>query len=95
MKSVSCTIWIVAALLVVAALDTLPDPPAVSPNTAISKVIQMHDYSCDIAPQRCETRAIADRVPFSLVAADICKPNRPSNRIVVTGQAADTSPPAR
>ncbi len=35
MKSESCTIWVLGALMMLASFDALPDPPAVNPRTVI------------------------------------------------------------
>jgi len=94
MKSVSCTIWILAALLLAAVLDDIPDPPAVSPRAAACKVLHLRDYYCDTAIQRGDSLATAVPFPVSLVARDTCEPCRPSDCMTLTGQAADSSPPA-
>lgn len=94
MKSISWTIWILGALLVMAMLDTRPDPPAVNPGADVSKVIQSHDCACDTAIRRCDSLAVSDSFPVSLFAVDTREPRRPSDRIVLTGQATDSSPPA-
>ena len=94
MKFISCTIWVVGALLVIAALDTRPDPPAVNPSTAIYKVLQLHDSSCDAEVRRGDSPAHSDPFSVSSVPAETCEPYRPSNQLVLTERAADPSPPA-
>ena len=94
MKAIWCTIWILGALLVIATLDALPDPPAVmNPSAARCKVAQPHDDPYDAAPPRCDSVTTSYPFPVSLVAGDGCEPCRPSNRMVLTVQAADPSPP--
>ena len=77
-----------------ATLDARPDPPAVNPNTAQCKVLQLHDYSWDAATPRCDSPAASSPLPVRLVAADAWAPDRPSDRMILAGQAADSSPPA-
>ena len=93
MRSISCIVWILGALLVIGTLDARPDPPAVNPNPAAYKVLQTHDSACDTATLRCDSPAAV--YPFSVgwVAADTLGPHRPSDRIILTGQAGDPSPP--
>jgi hypothetical protein len=93
MKSIQYTIWVLLALLVAAALDPQPDPPAVNPSTTLCKVLQ-HDYSCDNAVRRRDSLAPSSPCPVSLVAAAACKPDCPSDRMIFTVQAADPSPPS-
>jgi len=81
-------------LLVTATLDAVPDPPAVNPGTAQCKVLQLHDCSCDTVSQPCDSPGASYPFPMSLIAADGCDPYRPSDRMVHTGLATDSSPPA-
>jgi len=92
MRSISCVIWILGAVLVIATLDAQPDPPALNPSAAAAKVLQLHDYSCDTAIERCDS-FVSAASPVSLVAAGMYEPWRPMDPMVVTGQAADSSPP--
>ena len=94
MKSICCTIWILGAFLVIAALDARPDPPALSPANALCKVLLLHSSSCETAAGRCDSLGTSDPFAVSLLAADACDPCRPRDRMVLTGQAADPSPPA-
>ena len=93
MKSIWCTIWILSALLVIATLDTLPDPPAVNPSPALSG-LQLHQHSCDTTGRRSESVVISYPLFVSLVIADARAPYRPSDRMVITGQMSDLPPPA-
>jgi hypothetical protein len=93
MKFISYAIWILGALLVVAALDALPDPPALNPSSAADKVLQLHDYSCDTAIERCDFFVGSAPSPVALLAAGTYKPWHPSDPMVITGLAADSSPP--
>jgi hypothetical protein len=93
MKLISYAIWILGALLVVAALDALPDPPALNPSAAADKVLQLHDYSCDTAIERCDSLVGSDPSPVTLVAGGTYEPWHPADPMVITGLAADSSPP--
>ncbi len=92
MKSIRCTIWILLSFVVIATLDSQPDPPAVNPSTTLCKVLQ-HDSLCAPEVQRFDSLATSFAFPVSLVAADACQPHRPSDRLILTVQAADPSPP--
>lgn len=94
MKLIPCTIWILSALLVMAALDTLPDPPAVNPSAGACKVLPLQDISCDTTMRRIDSPVVSDPFPVILVAADTTEPYRLSDRVMFTRQAADSSPPA-
>ena len=92
MKWICRTIWILGVLLIVAALDARPDPPAVNPNPALCQVSQLHACSCEIAARRYDFPITSYPVAVSFVAADGFEPSRPSDRMVLTGQPADPSP---
>src|SRR5215472_12878372 len=96
MKSIVSTIWILGALLVIATLDALPDPPAVNPSTALCKVVRLHDCSSDSAPPpRCDFLGTSCPFCVSMVTPDSFRAYRPIDRIIRAGQAADPSPPTR
>src|SRR5713101_1233749 len=84
-------------LLIVTSVDAMPDPPAVNSH-AVSVVSLVHeaggavcerwlnfDGSCTSSHSRLQTRWIA--------CTSGHEPNLPSDRIIVTGYAADPSPP--
>ena len=79
-------------LLVVATLDNVPDPPAVNP-TAVSKILQAHDYFCNADARPVDSLNAPETISLSFVSADPGEPYRPSDRIILSGQAADSSPP--
>ncbi len=93
MKSISCTIWIVSALLLLAALDARPDPPAENPAFSACKVVHLQDCLCPAPARRCDAPGASSPQPAIFVAADAGDAWRPSDRMVRIGQAADTSPP--
>ena len=95
MKSSRCTLQLLCALLVIGSLDTIPDPPAVNPHTANLKA------SC---PRVCVVNLYEQRLHRGLSGASHLlipllpftndhKPRRLRDWIVLTGQAADPSPP--
>src|SRR5450759_3265689 len=92
MKLIWCTIWILGALLVAATLDAQPDPPAVNPSAAVYKVV--HDSPCNAVTCPCDSLGTFYPFCVSFVAANACEAYRPCVRLVITGQAADSSPPA-
>lgn len=94
MKSIPFTIWIVGALLVIATLDAVPDPPAVNPGGAASAIVHQCDYCCDVIPRRCDALDGSDSHHLSWVLVPPMRErSHPSDGIVLTGQAADPSPP--
>jgi hypothetical protein len=97
MKTHPYLLWILGAVLAVASVDTIPDPPAVNPHT-LTVVARL----CDAGGGACEQRLNdgwfcfsshlhTTRIAFILAS----EPSLPGDRIVLTGQAADTSPPVR
>jgi hypothetical protein len=92
MKLVRYTIWVLLTFVVIATLDSQPDPPAVNPSTARCTVLQ-HDCTCETVAQRCDSVATASPFPISLLAAEASEPPRPTDGMVFTVHAADPSPP--
>lgn len=95
MKSKSCIVWVLGAFMVMASLDALPDPPAVNAHT-----VNVAFRPCEARGGLCEPRLNCDRSRTSshlqlrwIASAAACEP-LPSDWIVLTGQAADPSPPA-
>ena len=93
MKSKSHIVWILGAFLVIASLDAVPDPPAVNQNTD------------SVASRPCEARGFyeprsnndrsytSSRRQPGRVAFNEHREPLPNDWIVLTGQAADPSPP--
>ena len=94
MKWIWCTMWILGAFLVIGMLDAVPDPPAVNPSTALSGALQRDSCACDTVAPRCDCLDTSYPVAVSLLAADACEPQPSGDRLVLTRQAADSSPPA-
>jgi hypothetical protein len=91
-KSVSCIVWILGALLL-AALDTRPDPPAVNPGSTGYKSSQIHAFSCPDAVQRCDSFVASNRFLTGELAAVTSEPGRSTDPMVIAGHAANSSPP--
>ncbi len=95
MKLKSCIIWVLGALMVIASVDAIPDPPAVNSHT-----VNVASLLCKARGAVCERRLNCDWSRssshlqtrwISFTSTD--EPNRPSDWIVLTGYAADPSPP--
>ena len=88
-------IWALGALVLIVSLDTVPDPPAVNPHTIEIKTSCPSECLNSFQPALGSNPSGASpdfRIQFiSFVRAS--KPVRPSDSIVLTGQAADPSPP--
>jgi hypothetical protein len=95
MKTNPYLLWILGAVLALASVDTIPDPPAVNPHT-VNAVSRLCDFGGG-APEQLLNRGWfcfsshlhATRIAF--ISAS--EPTLPRDWIVLTGQAADTSPP--
>jgi hypothetical protein len=97
MKLIRCTIWVLSTLLLIVSIDAAPDPPAVNPHTTEVKapcLTECPDSLCPLTISNFCSGACSNPSPRSIARARDCKPNRPSDWIVLTGQAADPSPPA-
>jgi hypothetical protein len=96
MKSKLSIIWALGALMVIVSLDALPDPPAVNPHTGnvASRLCEARGSLCE--PRlNCDWSCTSSHVQIRWIAlASAYEPNLPSDWIVLTGQAADPSPPA-
>jgi len=95
MKSQSCIIWVLGALMFIAAVDAIPDPPAVNSH-AVSVASRISEARGGV----CEWRLKSDWSCTSshlqirwIVFRSADEPNLPSDWIVLTGYAADPSPP--
>jgi hypothetical protein len=96
-RSIWCTIWILGALLVVASLDAIPDPPALDPHTVTVKVPAPSELAENLGGHSenvSSLNAIAQSQTPGTVFIEATKPDCPSDVIAQTGQAADPSPPA-
>lgn len=96
MKSKLYLIWVLGALMAIAAVDNIPDPPAVNPHT-----VSVASRLCDARGGICERRLNPDWSGSSshlqlrsMAFTAAPEPTLPSDRVVRTGCAADPSPPA-
>jgi hypothetical protein len=95
MKSKSYIVWVVGALLLIASVDTVPDPPAVNPHS-----VSVFSRLCETPDGACEYRLNCDWSCSSHLQVrwtafmSVYEPNLPSDRIALTGFATDSSPPA-
>jgi hypothetical protein len=89
-----CIVCLLAALLVVASVDTIPDPPAVhSPNTVASAI----RVARGTGAWRLSAVALFTPCNFRLRWIAFVSANQPmlaSDWMVLTGYASDSSPPA-
>lgn len=96
MKLICWMVSIISAALVLAALDTQPDPPAINPGTTICKVLQLHNYAAETAtPVLCDSVRQTPLFPENRIASIACESYLPSDRILLTGLASDPSPPGQ
>jgi hypothetical protein len=96
MKSHPYLLWILGAVLAVAAVDTIPDPPAVNPHNVnvVSRLCDSGGGASELLNWSwfCFSAHVhATRIAFTSAS----EPSLPRDWIVLTGQAADTSPPVR
>lgn len=95
MKSKTLFIWFLGLLIGIAAVDVIPDPPAVNPQTA-SSALRPHEVRDSVPEWRviscCSRNSHLQirRIALTLVY----EPNLPVHSIAMTALAADPSPPA-
>ena len=87
-------VWVLSALLVVAMLDRIPDPPGANPSSVQCKVLQLGDDSSRTATDSPNAIGTVYSAVIDLIPAETREPLRPSDWIVHAGLAADPSPPA-
>jgi len=92
-KSIWCTIWILGVLLIAATLDARPDPPAVNPSGTFCKVLMSHATAGDAVTRHGVSAPTTYPFLVHLSSGGACEPFRPGDRMVLTVQAADASPP--
>jgi hypothetical protein len=96
MKSKSCTIWVLGALMVLASLDAVLDPPAVNPRT-VNFASRLYEAPGGLCERRlnCDWSCTSSHFQIHwIVFTSTDEPNLPSDWIALTGRAADPSPPA-
>jgi hypothetical protein len=92
MKSRSCIFWVLGLLLVIASVDTIPDPPALNPRSVGVALL------CEARGEVCE-RLNSGWIISSLVQVrwiaftSAYETKLPTDWIALTGLATDPSPP--
>jgi hypothetical protein len=88
-----CAIWILGALLVIATLDKVPDPPAANPGKAQIHTCCPHEVAVATFTPVQSFRTIF-RQPLRHEANGIFQPLPVRGWIVLIEQASDPSPPS-
>jgi hypothetical protein len=94
MRRISYVALALSVLMVTATVDSVPDPPAVTPHTVDVKAC-LRDFVGAFREPRltCDSDCISAHFPMHLVSlADAPKPKRSSDRILAV-YATDPSPP--
>jgi hypothetical protein len=86
-------VWILGALLMIATLDKIPDPPAAKPNHTELSASCLHEQSV-AADTVCVFIDALFHLPVRIVVADAVELLPYNDRIVLVERAADSSPPA-
>jgi hypothetical protein len=97
MKSIWRAIWLLSSLLVILSLDPAPDPPAVKPYSVSVEASTIRDGIGSFGEPHLHgapLNASAHLYVRFLTFTSDHKPNRPGELVVLTGQAADSSPPS-
>ena len=96
MKFVLYMASLLSLLMVAAYIDSVPDPPAVTPHAASVKVCCLRDFSDGLRGQRlaCDSDCISRPVPIHGVSLEnATRPRHSSDWITLAAYAADSSPP--
>jgi hypothetical protein len=92
-KSIYYMVWIFGVLLMIAALDKIPDPPAAKPNHTRISASCLHNQSVAVGMVRVFIDALF-HVPAPIAEAYVLELRPYRDRIVLVGRAADSSPPS-
>jgi hypothetical protein len=91
-RSIGCAIWIVCALVILAAVDTIPDPAAANPNNAQLSASCRHERA--VAAVVCSALdLLAAPVAVSILPGLGADLFHYADRVVFIEHAADPSPP--
>jgi hypothetical protein len=95
MKLQSCLIWVLGALLALAAADTIPDPPALNPHvvTVAARLSAAHGEVADRL-LRSDLTSFSPLQVSWVAFTSAHEPNIPSDWTALTTFATDPSPPA-
>jgi hypothetical protein len=88
-------VWVLGALMAIAAIDTLPDPLAVNPQT-VSVASCLREARGGVCKWRLDSEcSFSFHARISWIAfTSAYEPNLPNDWIALTGFATDRSPPA-
>lgn len=89
MKLLCYSACVLCALLLIVSMDAVPDPPAVNPHTV---TVELHSAALDCLDLD-TTAAYFHPHVRRLESSRDREPHRPSDSILLTGRAADPSPP--
>lgn len=95
-RSIRCIVWLLGALMLIAALDTIPDPPAVSPHTVDTRAAFSLEQDGALRAQQLHSHLSK---PLSLSQGGwtafhkVSDTNHCTDSIALTGHASDPSPP--
>jgi hypothetical protein len=95
MKSNLCMVWVLGAVMAIAAVDTMLDPPAVNPHT-VNVASCLREARSSVCKWRLNSeRSYASHLQIRWITFTLdYEPNLPNDWIALTGFAADPSPPA-
>jgi hypothetical protein len=88
--------WLLSALMLMALLDRVPDPPAVSPHTVDARAAISWDCGGDIRAQQHNSDLGSTFFPSQarwISVHHIIRANHSSDSMALTGHASDPSPP--
>jgi hypothetical protein len=100
MKSVFYLALVLSVLMVAASIDSVPDPPALAPQTVNLKASCLRSFTSGLREQRvtCYSACILSHTPTHCVGLgleDATSPTHSSDRIALAAFAGDPSPPIR
>jgi hypothetical protein len=95
MRLFALAVWAIAASLVMASFDAVPDPPALTPHTVdATSVIRVHHGGPFEQHSDRDWRCISSQFPVLWIGlTHPYEANRSSDAIALTERAADPSPP--
>jgi len=96
MKASTYLFWVLGAIIAIACVDTIPDPPALNPHSVnvIASLCEPSGGACE-QPWNSGWFCFSSQLQATRIAVTLAyEPSLPRDWIVLTGQAADSSPPA-
>jgi hypothetical protein len=95
-RSIRCIVWLLGALMLIAALDTIPDPPAVSPHTVDTRAAFSLEHDGALRAQQLHSHLSKPLSPSQggwTAFHKVSDTNHSTDSIALTGHASDPSPP--